>query len=384
MKSLILKTAIAATVASAAAVATASDWEIGVGLPYYSFDNEVPIDDKAGVSGTIGYRFNKPFGIEFTGAQVNTGFENSDVDVDVQDLRLDGLWYLHNEGNVLPYAALGVGLIDSKVGNRDDNFFIAEEDIDEEYDEETTASIALGVKAHLIPRLRARIEGRWLHGLDSYQNHSIVTLGLGYVFGASESAPVYVEPVFVDGDKDGVEDSNDQCASTPAGVSVDSKGCPIDTDRDGVADYLDQCAETDRKLKVDAEGCPLKLTEDVSIDLSVKFSSGSDVVEAEFFDEIRGVARFMEQYEGSQVEIEGHTDTSGSASFNKNLSQKRATAVANVLIQQYGIAASRVTAMGYGEERPMVEEVTAEDRAANRRVVARVSAQKEVLETKED
>ena len=101
-----------------------------------------------------------------------------------------------------------------------------------------------------------------------------------------------------------------------------------------------------------------------------------------YFSEIRGVARFMEQYKGSQVVIEGHTDTSGSAAYNKKLSQKRADAVANLLVEQYGIDRSRVQAMGYGEERPLVEEKTADDRAKNRRVVAKVSAKKETLETK--
>lgn len=363
------KLAIAAAAFAAPSLAAASDFELGIGAPYYGFDKEAQLDDKVGANINFGYRFDRPFGVELSYSQVSTQNEVTGVDVDVQDVRLDGLWYLSNEGRVLPYAALGVGNLESDTDLAD-------------AEDETSVNLGLGVKAHLSERFRARIDGRWLHGLDSYMNHSVVTLGLGYVFGASQKAAAVVTPAFVDADKDGVEDSVDQCPATPASVNVDAKGCAIDTDRDGVADYLDQCPETDRKLKVDTNGCPVKLTEDVSIDLSVQFASGSDVVKPEYFSEVRGVARFMEQYEDSQVVIEGHTDTSGSAAYNKSLSHKRANAVANLLVEQYGIERSRVQAIGYGEERPLFEEKTVEDRAKNRRVVAKVSAKKEVLETK--
>ncbi|HEY7774793.1 MAG TPA: OmpA family protein [Marinagarivorans sp.] len=369
----LLKASIAAISLSAiGGLASASDFEIGIGAPYYGFDNELEVEDKVGINLNAGYRFDSPFGVELSYSQVATKLEATGQDFDVQDLRLDGLWYLVNEGNILPYAALGVGLLKGEL-----------DDANADSDEEETVNFGLGVKTHLSKRVRARIDGRWLHGLDSHTDHSVVTLGLGYVFGASDSSPKVVEPAFVDADKDGVEDSIDQCLGTPAGVNVDAKGCALDTDRDGVADHLDKCPDTDPKHKVDASGCAVVLTEDVSIDLRVKFASGSDVVDPQYFSEIRGVARFMEQYSNSEVEIEGHTDTSGSAAFNKKLSQKRADAVANLLIQQYGISADRVKAVGYGEEQPLVEEKTAEDHAKNRRVVARVSAKKEVIETKE-
>lgn len=368
MKKVTMLKAAVASLTMTCAVASASDFEIGIGAPYYSFDQATDFDDNVGVNLNAGYRFNKPFGLELSYSEVDSDIDG--VDVDVADLRLDGLWYLVNEGGVLPYAALGYGIM---LENEVEGF---------DAEEEESVNFGMGVKAHLSKRVRARIDGRWLHGLDSHNNHSVFTLGLGYVFGASTAAPKVVVPTFVDSDKDGVEDSADQCANTPAGVNVDAKGCALDTDRDGVADHMDQCAETDKKLKVDAVGCPVVLTEEVAIDLSVKFASGSDVVSAAYFNEIRGVARFMEQYENSEVVIEGHTDTSGSASFNKNLSQKRANAVAALIVEQYGIDASRVKAIGYGEEQPLIEEKTKADQAANRRVVAKVSAVSKKLEEK--
>jgi Outer membrane protein and related peptidoglycan-associated (lipo)proteins len=126
----------------------------------------------------------------------------------------------------------------------------------------------------------------------------------------------------------------------------------------------------------------VKLSETVSIDLNVNFDSNSDVVKPAYYGEIGRVAEFLQQYVGTSVVIEGHTDTSGSASYNKNLSQRRADSVAAVLVQQMGVSQARVSAMGYGEEQPIADESTATGREANRRVVAKVSAKVESMEEK--
>ncbi len=65
-----------------------------------------------------------------------------------------------------------------------------------------------------------------------------------------------------DADGDGVEDSEDLCLDTPAGVEVDNFGCPTDEDRDGVADYLDRCPNTPARVRVNANGCPLDSDKD--------------------------------------------------------------------------------------------------------------------------
>jgi OOP family OmpA-OmpF porin len=368
-----LKVGVSAVVANFAlgGAVSAGEFELGIGAPYYAFDKEFSLEDKLGVNLTAGYRFDKPFGLEVSYSEVSSELDSFGIDVDVSDLRLDGLWYIVNEGGMLPYAVLGVGKFEADV-----------EGVDFDEEDEDSVNLGLGIKTHLSNRFRARIDGRVLHGLDSDTSHTVVTLGLGYVFGASDKAPKVVAPAFVDSDKDGVQDAADQCPDTPAGVNVDAKGCALDTDRDGVADYLDKCPETDSKHKVDAVGCDVVLTEEVSIDLNVKFASNSDVVDAIYFDEIRGVARFMEQYANSQVVIEGHTDSSGPAEFNKTLSQKRADAVARLIVDQYGVDQSRVSAVGFGEEQLLVAEKTKEDSASNRRVVAKVSAKKEIIESK--
>ena len=84
----------------------------------------------------------------------------------------------------------------------------------------------------------------------------------------------------------------------------------------------------------------------------------------------------MKQYPMTDTVIEGHTDSVGTAAYNLSLSQRRAEAVRQVLIDQFKVDASRLTSVGYGEERPIADNRTAEGRQLNRRVVAVVSATK--------
>jgi len=79
---------------------------------------------------------------------------------------------------------------------------------------------------------------------------------------------------------------------------------------------------------------------------------------------IQAVKTFPE----SHIEISGHTDSTGSAAVNRNLSRARAENVAKFLVEVGGVPASRMMATGYGEERPVASNETAAGRAANRRV----------------
>ncbi len=65
-----------------------------------------------------------------------------------------------------------------------------------------------------------------------------------------------------DADGDGVADKDDNCPDTPAGVKVDANGCPVDSDKDGVADYLDKCPNTPARVTVDENGCPVDTDKD--------------------------------------------------------------------------------------------------------------------------
>jgi len=84
------------------------------------------------------------------------------------------------------------------------------------------------------------------------------------------------------------------------------------------------------------------------------------------------LADVMKKYEDLNITIEGHTDNIGTAAYNKKLSQKRADSVKKYLIEKSGIAAKRLTAKGFGLEKPIASNKTKEGRQKNRRVEAAV------------
>jgi OOP family OmpA-OmpF porin len=176
----------------------------------------------------------------------------------------------------------------------------------------------------------------------------------------------------LDSDKDGVYDYLDKCPETPLGSPVDAAGCPLDSDGDGVFDYLDKCPDTPKGIKVDANGCPVPIKEKVSVDLHVEFEINSAVVKNIYDEHIQKVAAFLKAYPVTYAEIEGHTDSTGSDTYNLKLSQKRAESVMKHLADK-GIDPSRMKAVGYGETRPVADNSTKEGRDKNRRVVAVIS-----------
>ena len=174
-----------------------------------------------------------------------------------------------------------------------------------------------------------------------------------------------------DADKDGVLDSMDQCPGTPAGVEVDSKGCPLDDDADGVPNHQDDCLNTtNRRARIDSSGCYIKLDRRVDFTLNVEFDFDSSKRREEHTDEVGKVADFMEEYPHSKVVMEGHTDGRGDEEYNQSLSERRAKTIADMLADKFGIAERCISSRGHGESQPIDTNDTAAGRQNNRRVVA--------------
>ena len=115
--------------------------------------------------------------------------------------------------------------------------------------------------------------------------------------------------------------------------------------------------------------------EAVRVELDVKFDFDKAQVKQESYGDIKALADFMKQYPQTSTVVEGHTDSVGSDVYNQGLSERRAGAVRDVLVNQYGVESSRVQAVGYGESRPVADNASADGRAINRRVEAEVEAQ---------
>lgn len=105
----------------------------------------------------------------------------------------------------------------------------------------------------------------------------------------------------------------------------------------------------------------------VNLPEAITFDTGSALVQAGFRDELAVVARNLIANPNSTIEVVGHTDTIGSAAYNQNLSERRARAVADVLIAD-GVPAWRIGARGLGFNQPAASNDTEAGRAANRRV----------------
>lgn len=213
-------------------------------------------------------------------------------------------------------------------------------------DRSTYANIGTGLKYYFTENLFANAGVTGMHNLDSGQSEYMAGLSVGANFGGAGKKieePVPAPEVCADGDNDGVCDNVDKCPDTEANVTVDADGCAA--------------------------------AEAVRVELDVKFDFDKAVVKQESYEEIKTVAEFMNQYPQTTTTVEGHTDSVGTEAYNMELSKRRADAVRDVMVDQYGVAADRVSAVGEGESSPVADNATAEGRAINRRVEASVEAQ---------
>lgn len=177
-----------------------------------------------------------------------------------------------------------------------------------------------------------------------------------------------------DSDGDGVADPQDQCPDTPAGVQVDANGCPMDKDGDGVPDNEDLCPNTPGTA--DNRGCPnldaetLRLMEE-----KVRFEFDQARVQDSYKQLLDSIVTALEKYPEHVLLIKGHADYIGSEEYNQALSEQRAQAVKDYLIERGVQNPDRLVTRGYGETQPLVQvnqrlsrRRTEAARAQNRRV----------------
>ncbi|MGD0277315.1 MAG: OmpA family protein [Syntrophales bacterium] len=138
--------------------------------------------------------------------------------------------------------------------------------------------------------------------------------------------------------------------------------------------------EAPKEVRAEKEAAPVILpapvhqgaavVEKVSIALNILFDTGKSDIKTKYHDEIKKVANFMIKYPKTTVVIEGHTDNVGKKIYNKKLSIRRAESVRTYLVEKFGIDRSRTKTVGYGMDRPVAGNKTAEGRQKNRRMIA--------------
>ena len=171
-----------------------------------------------------------------------------------------------------------------------------------------------------------------------------------------------------DADGDGVTDADDKCPNT-AGPAA-NKGCPWpDSDGDGVLDKDDKCPDV--KGTVANNGCP-EVTETVQKQLNeyaktILFDTGKASIKSQSEAVLGDIINILKEYSTAKFTVEGHTDSVGSEKLNQRLSDSRANSVKEYLVS-HGIDAFRLSALGYGESKPIDSNKTRAGRANNRRV----------------
>ncbi len=292
-------------------------------------DSDLNIDDGMQYSLGLGYNFTENWGLEVLGSMAHSLDMDKDFgrgDSDVSHLRANAVYHFGNNNAFVPYMTAGLGGFwasydrDNRANNDDDDY------------NAFAANAGVGFKYFFNETVALRVEANNVHAFkDGGSDNLALNGGLTFQFGGNDGC--------VDSDNDGVCDPYDKCPGTPAGYRVDADGCPTT----------------------------------VSITLNVHFDFDRSVIKPEYHSEIAQVAEFMKQHPRSTTVVEGHTDSRGTEQYNQALSQRRADAVRDALVSVFGVEASRLSAVGYGEERPIADNETEAGRAQNRRVVGVVT-----------
>ncbi|WP_159822115.1 OmpA family protein [Colwellia sp. 20A7] len=290
----------------------------------------------AGFGAEIGYRFTESVEARFSFSQINIDKDNSFYDKPyVADI--SALYFPEKESF---YVVGGLGYLD--IGQ-------AKESV----------NLGVGYRHYLSENTAVYLEGKGHYEFSDHHQEGSARLGVIYFFGSdNKSTPV-----------------RNKKASTIAAVA------PIvasDTDNDGVTDSKDRCPSTPTTDKVDKNGCTIFTEETSRMSLLVNFDNNKSTVKAEYLPEIKKMSDFLTAYPEVSLVIEGHTSKVGSAAYNKKISQQRADAIVDVLVNQFNIDSYRLSAVGYGEENLLDSGDDKAAHAKNRRIEAKVAATKEV------
>lgn len=138
-----------------------------------------------------------------------------------------------------------------------------------------------------------------------------------------------------------------------------------DSDKDGVMDAMDKCPGTPMGVVVDSRGC-------WSVHAPFLFAFDSAQINADYTPVLDKAVKIFGENPDMTARLDGYTDTTGPAEYNKMLADKRAKAVMGYLVD-HGVDASRLSTMAYGEENPAYSNDTKEGRMKNRRVEYTIS-----------
>lgn len=280
---------------------------------------------------------------------------------------------------ISPFALAGAGAM--AVRSQDD---VVGDDLD--FAVHAGVGFDIGLREHLRMRLDVRDVITAARGVkDGFANNLEANLGLSLAFDLSK--PKEVREIVIppkDSDGDGYIDSQDKCVRVPG---VAPEGCPApepevatpppDTDQDGILDADDHCVKEPETVNgfEDSDGCPDELPKEVEkfsgVVKGIRFATGKSDIRSQSFKLLNKAVKIFAKYPSIRIEIQGHTDDRGKASYNQELSQARADSVREYLVA-HGIEEERISSRGFGPDRPVADNDTRSGRAENRRIEFRI------------
>jgi len=142
----------------------------------------------------------------------------------------------------------------------------------------------------------------------------------------------------------------------------------------GIGYYMDN---QEKKLRQQLQSSGVSVTrngDDIILNMpsNITFDTSASGVKSDFYAVLNSVVSVIKEFEKTAVDISGHTDSTGAASYNQELSQQRANSVGAYFTSQ-GVIPERIVATGYGESNPIAPNNTRNGRARNRRVEIKLS-----------
>ena len=371
-----------------------------VGLNWLQLEGDVEAESGLGIYGKLGYSLNSWWDVEgglyfmpaLDAAEMDDPADELDDDTTAMRLSLDVLLHLRNQANrrIDPFLKAGPSV----------TFF---------GDDMQNGKTQLGFSAG--GGLFYHFNDSWALRTDASigvqgKNSEVVGLfevGLSYRFGAEK----YVAPEFlvgagagdVDSDGDGLFDKDEAALGTdPYNPDTDGDGLsdgdevfkfktdPLnpDSDFDGLSDGAEVLVHNTDPLNPDTDAGgvsdgheviedgtdPLDPADDLQkYTLLIEFDYDKAFIRPQYFKDLEPVVKVLKRDPQATVRVEGHADkrARSSRAYNQKLSERRARAVADYLIEKSGIAADQVTAVGYGFDRPVAPNDTEENMQRNRR-----------------
>ena len=347
-KQLTFAVAMIAAGQAASAADETGKWYVTPQGGYLWSDSDRHVDDDYYYGLGIGKHLSPEWSLELNAIDGDYDTDLGGGELGITAYSLDALRVFRRASRVSPFLSIGVGYI------RDN---IDPGPTEESWLGQAGAGLLIDVAQNaaetFVFQLRPEVKARWdfinVGNIDHFVDYS-AGLGFQFAFGSPRHMPA-PKPAPAP-------------AAAPEPPPPPPPPPPQDSDHDGVLDPQDQCPDTPRGVAVDAVGCPRK---DAVTLKGVGFEYNSATLIGDSRPVLDEVAADLKKHPRLKVELQGHTDSKGSDQYNLKLSQRRADAVRDYLLNQ-GILSNQLSAKGYGEARPKASNDNDAGRAENRRV----------------